>query len=96
MPAYVIVDIRVEDREKFKAYASAVQDTVSRYRGRYLCKWGNSEDLEGDWRANRIVIVEFENEKFARQWWGSDEYRPLKALRRESSTARVMLVSQVL
>ena len=48
MAAYLIVDINLADRSKFKEYATAVQSTVEAYGGSYLCKWGATESLEGD------------------------------------------------
>ena len=92
MTAHLIVDIQVTDRSKFIAYANGVQDTVKAFGGKYLCKWGFPETLEGDWEARRIVIIEFPTSTQARQWWDSAEYQPLKKLRREASGARIVLV----
>lgn len=92
MATYLFVDIKVTDLSKFKEYARAVQSTVEAYGGSYLCKWGVSEALEGEWNVNRIVLVKFGTADQARAWWTSEEYRPLKALRREASTTRVLLV----
>ena len=94
MAAYLIVDINVVDRSTFKEYAKAVQSTVDAYGGRYLCKWGKPETLEGEWGASKIVIVEFGTVEQAQSWWDSEEYRPLKAVRREASQARVLLVDE--
>ena len=93
MAVHLIIDIRVNDKEKFKVYAQEVQTTVKNFGGKYLCKWGKPENLEGEWNTNRIVIVQFETAEKANKWWGSDEYRPLKELRREASNTRVMLVN---
>lgn len=92
MAAYLIVDIDVADRSKFKEYAERVQGTVGAYCGRYLCIWGTPRVLEGAWNTNKIVLVEFDTAKQAMAWWTSEDYRPLKALRREASKARVLLV----
>ncbi len=92
MAAYLIVDIDVTDRSKFKEYAKGVQRTVDAYGGRYLCKWGTSEIMEGEWNVNKIVLVKFKTADQAKAWWTSEEYRPLKALRREAATTRVLLV----
>ena len=92
MATYLIVDINVSDRTKFKEYAKSVQSTVKGYGGCYLCRWGVPECLEGEWDANKIVLVRFDTAERARAWWNSEEYRPLKALRREASKTRVLLV----
>ena len=92
MAAFLIVDIKVNDRSKFKEYAKAVQITVEAFGGRYLCKLGVPKTLEGEWDASKIVVVEFATTKQAEAWWDSEEYRPLKTLRREVSTTKVLLV----
>lgn len=92
MTTYLIVDINVTDRSKFKEYAKAIHSRVEAYGGSYLCKWGVTEALEGEWNANKIVLIKFDTAEQAQAWWTSEEYRPLKALRREASTTKVLLV----
>lgn len=93
MAAHILVDLDVSDRDKFKAYTTAVQDTVKTFGGTYNCTWGYPETLEGEWEAHRIVMIEFPTVEQAKMWWDSDLYRPLKKLRRESSSARIILVN---
>ena len=93
MAAYLIVDIDVTDRTKFKEYATAVQKTVKAFNGQYLCKWGAPQTLEGEWNAHRIVLVKFASAEQAKAWWDSEAYRPLKALRREASKTRVLMIA---
>ena len=92
MTAHLNVDIQVTDRTKFMQYAKGVQVTVNPFGGKYLCKWGVPEALEGEWDPRRIVIIEFPTSTQAKKWLDSEDYRPLKALRREASTARIALV----
>ena len=94
MPAYILVDLELTDKEKFKDYANTVQKTVTTYGGRYTCRWGYPETLEGEWQAHRIVMIEFPTVEQARKWWDSEEYRPLKKLRRECSSAQIILVDE--
>ncbi len=68
MAVHLIIDIRVNDKEKFKGYAQKVQTTVKKYGGTYLCKWGKPENLEGEWDTNRIVIVQFETAEKANSY----------------------------
>ncbi|MBN1841517.1 MAG: DUF1330 domain-containing protein [Deltaproteobacteria bacterium] len=37
-------------------------------------------------------MIEFETLKQAKKWWVSEQYRPLKVLRRESSSAKIIPV----
>ena len=50
MPAYVLVDLDLTDKKEFKAYASAVQDTVTFHGGRYTCRWATRKHWKGNGR----------------------------------------------
>ncbi len=95
MAAYFIVDLEVTDRDRFKDYAEAVPSTISAYGGRYLIAGGSVETIEGDWDPKRIIVIEFESLERAQEWWGSENYRELKELRRETSQAKILLVDGV-
>ena len=95
MTAFVIVDIAITDREKFEAYKQQVPASIARYGGKYLARGGRVEVLEGDWRPERLVILEFPTLEQAKAWWASEEYRVPKALRMASSTTRMVAVESV-
>ncbi|TMJ65525.1 MAG: DUF1330 domain-containing protein [Alphaproteobacteria bacterium] len=63
---------------------------IERHGGRYLTRAGTHEVLEGDWRPNRVVIIEFPDMAAIRAWYGSPEYQPLIALR-QSAASDVMI-----
>jgi uncharacterized protein (DUF1330 family) len=56
--------------------------------------WGCPETLEGEWQAHRIVMIEFPMVEQARKRWDSEEYSPLKKLRRKCSSAQMILVDE--
>ena len=86
MAAYWIGGHDITDRAKFDDYLRQVVPMIERHGGRYLTKPGAHEVLEGDWRPNRVVIVEFPDMAALKGWYRSPEYRPLIALRRAAST----------
>jgi uncharacterized protein (DUF1330 family) len=90
MAAYVYVNIEVTDPAGFEAYRAKVSDAIAKFGGRYLARGGAGERLEGDLPARRQVLVEFPDMATLKAWYGSDDYRPLLALRQASSTADVM------
>lgn len=92
MPAYVVVEARVHDREAFAAYARRVPEIVARYGGEYVALGGAQEVLEGDWGASRIVLHRWPDRESARRFWESPEYAEAKALRAGTGEFRVMLV----
>ena len=92
MCAYVIVDIEVLDLDGYEEYKKLAPAAVNCYGGRYLARGGPNETLEGDWHANRLVILEFENREKARAWLDSPEYAPAKALRHKYAHSNMILV----
>ena len=93
MPAYVIADVReVRDLDALIEYRRRTTDAVAHHGGRFLIRGGETTLLEGDWPTQRIVLIEFPDAAAARAWWESEEYAPLKAMRREASDTNILLV----
>jgi uncharacterized protein (DUF1330 family) len=92
MAAYLIVEIAVTDTEVYKEYQKLVGPTLEKYGGRFLVRGGNIETIEGDWRPQRVVIVEFTNVEQARKWYYSPEYTLAKAMRQKATNTRMLLV----
>jgi uncharacterized protein (DUF1330 family) len=95
MPAYVVVDITVRDRETYERYKQLAAPAVAAYGGRYLVRGGATESLEGGWTPSRFVILEFPSVDAGRAWWASPEYRPAKALRQACADTDMVLVEGV-
>lgn len=95
MPAYVIVDITVEDPETYARYREMVPPSIAAYGGRFLARGGATETLEGTWSPKRLVLLEFPSPERARAWWASPEYAEAKALRQSCSRAEMLLVEGV-
>ena len=92
MPAYVIADLKVTDPEKYQLYIEQVPATIAAHGGRYRVRGGATDSLEGEWRPERLVILEFDDLESARTWWESDDYRGPRTIRRAASEARILLV----
>jgi len=86
MPAYYIGEHIVTNLPIFNDYLAEVIPMIERFGGRYLTKPGTHEVLEGDWKPNRVVIVEFPDMASIRAWYGSPEYQPLIAMRQGAAT----------
>jgi uncharacterized protein (DUF1330 family) len=92
MPAYVVVDISIENPTTYERYKSIAPPSIGVYGGRYLVRGGTLETLEGAWQPQRLVILEFENAERARAWWDSPEYAPAKALRQSCASTDMVLI----
>ena len=93
MPAYVIGDVRdAWNADDLAEYRRRNTDAVANHGGRFVIRGGDSQLLEGEWPTQRIVLIEFPDVAAARAWWESEEYAPLKQLRREASDTNILLV----
>ena len=95
MPAYVVIDIEVNDPKRYEEYKRLAPPAIAAYGGRYLARGGHTETLEGDWSPGRLVILEFESVERAKEWWASEEYREAKSLRQRCASARMVTVEGV-
>jgi uncharacterized protein (DUF1330 family) len=93
MPAYVIATVtEARDQDKLVEYRERNTDVVAAHGGRFIARGGRQEILEGDYRPVRIVIIEFPDLDAARGWYESDDYAPLRELRRSASDTDIVVV----
>jgi uncharacterized protein (DUF1330 family) len=92
MPAYVIVDVQINNPKVYEEYKKLTPATIAAYGGSFLARGGNTEVLEGTWRPGRVVILQFPDVQRARLWWNSGEYAPAKKLRQMAATTQMILV----
>ena len=95
MSAYVIVEVIVNNPERYEEYKKLAPPSIAAYGGKYIARGGKPEKLEGDWQPTRIVILEFESHEKAKQWLNSEEYREAKALRHKYATSNMIVVEGV-
>jgi len=95
MAAYVIVDLVVTDPVTMEEYRKQVPATIAKYGGRYLARGGAHHTVEGDWKPNRVVVLEFPSMEQAKRWYDSEEYRDPKAIRLRAGRANLIMVEGV-
>lgn len=92
MSAYVIVEIEVQDAQRYETYKQLAPPAIAAHGGRYLARGGAVETLEGGWAPKRLVILEFPSIEKAKAWWHSPEYAEAKALRHATSRSRMVVI----
>ena len=92
MPAYFIVNLDVQDPEKFERYRAGVPAVIEKHGGRYLVRGGELHPVEGDLGLKRLVVLGFPSLEAARRFYNSPEYAPLLRLRQESAASDIVLV----
>ncbi|MEP6952380.1 MAG: DUF1330 domain-containing protein [Ginsengibacter sp.] len=95
MPAYVIVDVKINNHDEYEEYKKLTPAAIGAYQGSFIVRGGPTETLEGDWAPGRIVVLEFPDAERARQWWSSTEYAAAKLIRQGAAVTRMILVDGV-
>ena len=95
MAAYVVVEVEVQDKDRYETYKRMVPPTLTPYGGRFIVRGGEVEALEGEWSPQRVVIVEFPSVERAKAWWSSEEYAEAKALRQATAHTRMIVVAGI-
>lgn len=93
MAAYCYFDIlEIKDEHKMEIYKEHVLTTVDQYGGRYLVIGGPCDLVEGSNKPNFPVVIEFPGMDRAYHWYHSEEYKSLKALRKEAVEANAVFI----
>ena len=82
MPAYMIVQIKLTQKDGWSLYRDAVGPLTQRFGGRYLVAGGAKvEVLEGSHDGRSLVVFEFPSIEAIHRFWSSPEYAEVKKLR---------------
>jgi uncharacterized protein (DUF1330 family) len=95
MSAFIIVEVEVQDKQRYKTYKQMVPPSLEAYGGKFLVRGGSVETLEGECSPKRLVILEFSSMEQAKAWWGSQEYSEAKALRQAAASTQMILAEGV-
>ena len=92
MAGYIVADIEITDSDEYQKYAQQTAATLERYGGKFMVRGGQPETLEGDWKAKRIVIIEFPSVEQAKAWYDSPEYSAIIGIRQRSAVSNILIV----
>ncbi len=93
MTAYIIVDTKIENPDEYEEYKKLAKPIAEKHGGRYIARGGEMEVLEADlWTPTRIVIVEFPDMESAKRFAHSEEYAPVKLIRRSNAQCTLAIL----
>ena len=98
MPAYLFIKTRVTDPDRYRDYVKAVRPFAERFGSRYLVRSYPVEVLEGDasqWGNFCLLVSEFPSAAIAREFWRSQDYAEIRALRSEAGEVHVVLAEEL-
>lgn len=92
MAGYLIFEIEVTDQAAYDHYRAVAGPILAGSGGRFMLSSDRIESLEGGWEPASISVVEFPSAEDARQFYRSEDYQKVVALRQVASRARGILV----
>jgi uncharacterized protein (DUF1330 family) len=95
MSAYVIVEVSIHDHEEYEQYKKLTPAAIAAFDGKFLVRGGESTALEGDWKPERIVVLEFPSVENANEWWNSKLYTEAKLIRQRSAKTKMIIIQGV-
>ena len=95
MAAYVIVEMTVTDPVKIEEYRQQAGASVEAAGGKFLVRGGKTEVLDGDWKPQRVVMIEFPSLEQAKFWRSSPEYGKACEIRDRAAKTRMIVVEGV-
>jgi uncharacterized protein (DUF1330 family) len=95
VPVYLLIDIQVTDHDLYSEYVKQVPAIVKKYEGRYLARGGKVRVLSGEWRPERIILIEFPSTEKLQQWLNSPEYAALKPIRERSTRGQALIIEGI-
>jgi len=96
MSAYLVVDTAIENAEEYEKYKALAAPIAQKYGGVYRVRGGDMDILETDlWTPTRMVIIEFPDMQAARAFVDSDDYAPVKPLRRDNARCTLAILDGI-
>jgi len=93
MSAYLIVETEIDNAEVYEEYKQKAKPIAEKYGGVYRARGGALDIVEADlWTPTRMVIIEFPDMAAARAFIDSEEYAPVKPLRRDNARCTLVIL----
>ncbi|VVD62196.1 hypothetical protein PEP31012_00160 [Pandoraea eparura] len=93
---YIFAEVTIRSPgAEWNEYSSKVQATLDAYGGIFLIRGGTQNVLEGETDTGTIVVLEFESQEKAEDWYASTAYQTILPLRRRNADARVICMAGV-
>ena len=92
MNAYLILDLAIRDRDQFSEYIEQIPDFIAKHSGRYVVQGVEAEVMEGGWKPERVVVIEFPSKEKAKDFLEDPDAQGLFKLRHNTTVSKLILV----
>jgi len=90
--AYIIVEVETTDEALMAEYRKHTPGAIAKFGGKFIVRGGKTRTLEGNWTPPRIVVLEFPDYAKAEEFYDSDHYKPILAMRMKAGKSKAILV----
>ncbi len=91
MTVYAIVQLKIHDRPTYERYMGRFMPVFEKFNGTVLVADDEPKVLEGEWDANRVVVLSFPDKKSFFAWAGSPDYQEIAKDRIAATQSTVLL-----
>ena len=92
MKAYLVLDLSVNDFSGFRKYIAEIPAFIAKHSGKYIVQGVQPTAIEGDWKPERMVIIEFPEREKAEEFLSDPEIQNLFKVRHATTTSKLVLV----
>jgi uncharacterized protein (DUF1330 family) len=91
MKAYLVLDLSVKDFGGFKKYIAEIPAFIAKHSGKYIVQGVQPTIIEGDWKPERLIIIEFPARAKAEAFLSDPEIQDLFKIRHNTTASRLVL-----
>ena len=92
MAAYLVLDFSIQNFPMFSEYIEKAPEFIRKHGGKYIVQGAEPTPIEGDWRPERMVILEFPNRDAAKGFLSDPDFQDILKVRHESTISKLVLV----
>jgi uncharacterized protein (DUF1330 family) len=92
MKAYLVLDLEIHDMKGFSQYFEKIPAVIEKHAGEYVAKGEVPVVIEGDWKPETLVVIEFPSRNHAESFVRDPEAQALFPLRHKTTTSKLVLV----
>jgi len=93
MSVYVIASYDIEDPEVYEGYVPGVRPLLQKHGGEVLVADYEGKTIEGQGRGVNVVL-KFESEAAAMNWYNDPDYGLVKKIRLDSTTNGTLILAK--
>jgi uncharacterized protein (DUF1330 family) len=94
MSAFVLVEVDIFDDKLYEEYKKLTPSSLEPFGGKFVIRGLPVEALEGDWKHDRLVLLEFPSREKAMGWYNSETYQKAKKIRENASKANFFIIGK--